>query len=97
MKTKNELYVSEDCVKDSYKQNYTGKIMVLKPSFLKEEYRKPQFQLFKAESGFGCDPAKTGRAVFGKYLIDGEKSRCDRSDFIGILKDELVKELELEE
>lgn len=92
-----ELYTINDCLPESCYEDYEGKIIVMHSEVLKEDYRKPQFQLWKATGGFGCDPTKIGRAVFGICLADGESARWDRSDFIGILKDELVQELNLEE
>lgn len=41
-----------------------------------------------ATGGFGCGPSAAGRAVYATCLGDGEQTRWDRSDFIGILKEE---------
>lgn len=72
--------------------DYTGKVLVLKPSILKDEYKTPEDQLFLAESGFGCTPNARGRKVFGKFLKDGEETNFQRGDFIGILKEEHLPE-----
>ena len=40
--------------------------------------------MFLAQSGFGCSPDASGRAVYGQFLIDGEEVRFNRQDFIGI-------------
>lgn len=69
-------------------EDYTGKVLVLKPTILKDEYKTPDFQLFLAEGGFGCSPTARGRKVFGRFLRDGEETHYDRQDFIGVLKDE---------
>lgn len=68
--------------------DYTGKVMVLNPKCLKDEYKNPKDQLVFCEHGFGCSPTASGRKVFGKFLSDGEKCQYDRSDFIGELKEE---------
>lgn len=73
--------------------------MILNPSALSDEYRKGEFQYFFAESGFGCDPDKIGRKVFGRFLSDGESAQFSRGDFLGVadetkLPDWAVKKLQ---
>lgn len=68
--------------------DYTGKVLVVDPSILKDEYKTPDDQLFFAQSGFGCSPNSRGRKVFGEFLKDGEKTHYMRSDFLGAIKDE---------
>ncbi len=70
----------------------TGKIAVLKPERLKDEYKNPDFQLFYCNSGFGCYPTARGRAIFGEFIKDGRNARFDREDFIGLLKPEYLPE-----
>lgn len=67
--------------------DYTGKVLVVSPRWLKDSYKKPEYQLFYADSGFGCSPKASGRKVFGQFLYDGEQTHLDRGDFIGILDD----------
>lgn len=73
-------------------EDYTGKVLVLKPTILKDEYKTPDFQLFLAEGGFGCSPTARGRKVYGRFLKDGEETHYDRQDFLGVLKDEHLPE-----
>ncbi len=72
--------------------NYEGKVLVLRGSVLKDQYKTPEDQLFFAEGGFGCTPGARGRKVFGRFLKDEEKTHFQRNDFIGILKDEYLPE-----
>lgn len=72
--------------------DYEGRLLALKPSTLKDEYKTPDFQLFFATSGFGCDPTKIGTAVYGFFLKDDEHTHFRRSDFIGVVKDECIPE-----
>ena len=65
-----------------------GRVLVLKPEVLKDEYKTPESQLFKAERGFGCNPRASGRAVFGTFMVDGEQARFSRQDFLGVIKPE---------
>ena len=86
------LLTSEECMKDSYKEDFTNKLLILRPEILNDQARKPAFQYFYAENGFGCDPNSIGRKVFGTFIADGEKSHFSRSDFIGIADKEKLPE-----
>ena len=65
---------------------------MLNPFGIKDEYKKPEYQLFYAQSGFGCSPSARGRKVFGTFLYDGERTNFDRSRLFGALKPELIPE-----
>lgn len=71
-------------------QNLTGKVLVMSPSTLKESYWAQENQLWLATGGFGCSPTAAGRAVYATCLGDGEHTRWNRSDFIGILREECL-------
>ena len=64
--------------------------MVIDPAIFTDEYKTPDDQLFLAEGGFGCQPNARGRKVFGQFLKDGEQTHYQRSDIIGVLKDEYL-------
>ena len=70
--------------------HYTGKVLVLSPNTLKEEYWSPENQLWLAESGFGCSQTARGRSILCTCLGDGEQTRWNRNDFVGVLKDEYL-------
>ena len=70
--------------------NYEDKLIVLKPSSLKDQYKTPEFQLFYATSGFGCDPKKIGTQVAGHFLKDGEYAHFRRADFIGVVREDCI-------
>ena len=69
-----------------------GEVLVLSPAALKESCWSPRNQLWLAESGFGCSPHASGRAIYATCLGDGERTRWNRGDFIGILRDEYFPE-----
>lgn len=83
-----ELLTVKDCIPE---KDYKDQIVVVKPEFFKEEFRLAKFQLFDARGGFGCDPVAMGRAVYGKFVIDGEAARLDRGDIIGVVKPEIYE------
>lgn len=83
------LYDRSHCLEDG---DYEGRLIIMKPSSLKDQYKTPDFQLFYATGGFGCDPKRVGTQVSGYFLKDGEYAHFRRSDFIGIIKDECIPE-----
>lgn len=72
--------------------DYTGKVMLLRPDALSEEYRESKYQLFLAEGGFGCNPESSGRAVIGHFLFDKEDTRMNREDFFGVFDEKYLPE-----
>lgn len=80
------MFGPEEC--DGAEQDYTGKVLALRPDRLKEQYWCAQNQLWLGECGFGCSPASRGRAVFATCLGDGEKTRWNREDFMGVLDEQ---------
>lgn len=82
MSNEYRLLNSSKCIADD--NEYAGKLLIIKPTSLKEEFRQPYFQYFYATSGFGCYADKLGGKVFGKLLADGEECYFYRSDFIGV-------------
>jgi hypothetical protein len=75
-------------------EDYVDKFVILKPSFLNEDYRTAEFQLFKAKSGFGCYPDRMGSKVFGYYVSDRENSSTRREYILGVATDEAISKWE---
>ena len=85
------LFGPEHCHPDSYAElDYTGKVLVLSADTLKEAYWSQENQLWYAHDGFGCQPHAIGRSIRCTCLGDGEDTRWNRTDFTGVLKDELL-------
>lgn len=76
------LLDKKKCLADD--KEYAEKLLILKPTSLIDEFRKPYYQYFYAQSGFGCYPDKLGGKVFGKFLADSEDFCFHRSDFLGV-------------
>ena len=87
-----ELFGAEHCVGDRAEQDYTGKVLVLSPDTLKESCWSQENQLWYAHDGFGCSPHAIGRSVRCTCLSDGEMTRWNRSEFIGVLDDKFLPE-----
>ena len=87
-----ELFGAEHCVGDRAEQDFTGKVLVLSPDTLKESCWSQENQLWYAHDGFGCSPHAIGRSVRCTCLSDGEMTRWNRSEFIGVLDDKFLPE-----
>ncbi len=88
--------------------NFEGKLMVVSPTALKEDYKTRADQLVFCTSvgsrpeqfaeqttrGTGCMPEKTGKMVYGIFLKDAEKAQFQRQDFLGEAKDEFLSDFE---
>ncbi len=87
------LYDKSHCYDETSEQlDYTGKVVVIRPSVLKDEYKTPDDQLFYASGGNGCRPHALGTKVYGQFLKDGEQTHHLRSEIIGAIKLELLPE-----
>ncbi len=85
------LFGPSQCESNSWSElDYEGKVLVLSPDTLKESYWTPQAQLWYAHDGFGCSPHASGRSIRCTCLGDGEMTRWNRADFIGVLKEEYL-------
>lgn len=83
------LFGREHC-ETKEEPDYSGRIVVINPHVLKDEYKTPENQLFLATGGFGCHPNGRGRKIYGQYVKDGEQTFYQREDIIGVLKSEYL-------
>jgi hypothetical protein len=81
----------DDCIPDSNRQDYEGKILVLDSQCLITNCRKSENSLWVAYNGFGCTYGARGQAVYAKNLFDGHEAHWERADFLGIVKPESLE------
>lgn len=87
------LFGAEQCYPDSRAElNYEEKILVLSTEALRESCWNAANQLWYAHDGFGCSPHAIGRSIRCTCLGDGETTRWNRTDFVGVLKEEYLPE-----
>ena len=86
------LFNRSHCTCGMYDKDVKGNVLVMKPDTLKESYWSQENQLWLAEDGFGCDPSSSGRAIYATCLGDGERTRWNREDFIGVLDKQYLPE-----
>ncbi|CDX01421.1 Protein of unknown function (DUF3849) [Desulfitobacterium hafniense] len=81
------LFDYTHCLPDTEKQDFEGKVVVLSPKTLKESCLTARDQLWLCTGGFGSHAGSRGQAVFATCLADGERTRWNRSDIVGVLAD----------
>lgn len=90
-------FTKADCCRSMYEKlpegetSNRGKVGIISMECLAKDYRKPEYQLFRLEGGFGCSPNNGGNACFGKFCADGSEARMERFDFLGIANAEVEK------
>jgi hypothetical protein len=78
------MMTAAHCLPDSNKEDFTGKLIVIKPSEVMPEYRYADFQLVQCTHGNGARPNAIGTSVFGKELYSGESVVYGRHQILGI-------------
>jgi len=83
-----QLITADMCNQEVFGENLEGKILVVKPSSLRPEYRTASNQIIRCTGGNGARPGAIGNAIFNYRLLDGEQSRWERFNILGELKPE---------
>lgn len=82
------MYETSSCVPGSKpmgrNQSHAGKIYVVSAQWLSNDYKRPQFQIFRATGRTG--PSNT---LVGNFLYDGDFCSVSFQDILGELKPEL--------
>ncbi len=91
--TKAVFYTAANTVRTMYAKveeaaGNADKVAIISPSYVNEtfteEYKKPEYQLFRLKRGFGVHPENSGNACYGYFCADGEECRMEKYNFIGI-------------
>ena len=77
-----------DCTPISSEANLNQKVVVIRPDVLRREYRCATEQIALCTGGFGASPNSRGSACFCVNLFTGEKTRFERHQIMGVLKEE---------
>ena len=85
-----DMFDASHCEPNTNEQDFTGKVLVLSPDTLKESCWSQADQLWYAHDGFGCRPHAIGRSVRCTCLGDGETTRWNRHEFIGVLDEKYL-------
>jgi hypothetical protein len=80
----------EDCVPRGMDTDLKGKVVALRADALLPKYRACSHQLMQATGRFGCSPTSRGNAVFSVNLYSGAHERWERSDILGVVRDDAL-------
>lgn len=93
-----ELFTKADIIPDTHNADFTGQWVVLdletslENEWMKAEYVNKKNQLYFARGGFGCDPNKMGRKIFGTFAADFDSGYITcREEILGIAKPETIE------
>ena len=84
----NEPITTDGCEVISHEDDLRGKVIVIKPEVLRQEYRRATCQLQLCTGGFGASPNSRGSACLCTELYSGHNSRFERRDVLGTIKPE---------
>ena len=80
----------DDCIPGSEHEHYAGKLIVIRSEILQRDKQTADYQLCRAESGFGCTESARGRAVYVRAVYDNREMRYNREDILGVIKPECI-------
>ena len=81
-----EVFGKEHCLlSEGIEADLHGRVVVMRPSALRPEYRNVAYQIVYVSGGFGAAANARGSAVYGYDVYSGDKSNWRRPDVLGIL------------
>ena len=83
----NEELMADSCVPASYEDSIEDKVVVVKGSILRSEFRHANHQLMLCTGGFGAQASARGRTCCCISLYDGRKTSFYRTDFLGVMEE----------
>jgi len=82
-----EPITARECHPNDYSQGIVGKVVVIKAEALRPEYRRGDVQLVLVDGGNGANAAPHGNAVYCIHLNDGSRTRFERYQVQGEIKE----------
>jgi len=77
----------DDCIPITSEDDLNQKVVVIKPEVLRREHRRATSQIVLCIGGFGASANSRGSACGCVHLYSGMKSRYERRDILGVLKE----------
>ena len=84
-KTPKQTLTNTDCIPNGLDEDLKGRMIVIKPESLADEYKRSEHQIKICTGGFGASPNSRGNAVYCKDLYSDKNSRFERYDVLGII------------
>ena len=88
----NEELTTNSCKPISYEDFIENKVVVVKGSILRPEFRHANHQLMLCTGGFGAQANARGRTCYCISLYDGRKTSFYRTDFLGVMDEKKLPE-----
>lgn len=88
----NEELTTNSCKPISYEDSIENKVVVVKGSILRPEFRHANHQLMLCTGGFGAQANARGRTCCCISLYDGRKTSFYRTDFLGVMDEKKLPE-----
>lgn len=88
----NEEITAEGCDPISSEDSIENKVIVVKGSILRPEFRHANHQLMLCTGGFGAQANARGRTCYCISLYDGRKTSFYRTDFLGVMEEKRLPE-----
>jgi len=82
-----DIITPAQCYPDDYSQNIEGKVVALKPSVLRPEYRRGDNQLVYIMHGGGAKENPKSTSIFCCHINDGTTAKYERHQIQGIIKE----------
>ena len=73
-----------DCLPNSQEDDWTGKVIIVKPELFASEYRSAEYQYALCIGGFGSKPDAGNKKVYVKDLHSGNECQYRRYDIAGL-------------
>ena len=81
----NEELTTNNCESISYEDSIENKVVVVKGSILRPEFRHANHQLMLCTGGFGAQANARGHTCYCISLYDGRKTSFYRTDILGVM------------
>ncbi len=88
----NTEFMASDCTPVTWEDSIENKVVVIKGSILRPEFRHANHQLMLSTGGFGAQANARGRTCFCISLYDGRKTSFYRTDFLGVMEEKKLPE-----
>ena len=83
-----DIILDKDCHSIHDYDSLVGKVIVLKHRNLYRQSQTSSYRLYLVVRDFGYNPQGRGNAVYAINLYSGDKSRLEKYELFGVIKDE---------
>lgn len=85
-----DLFTAEHCFPHDYGESIDGKVIAIRADVFSPEYRRGDYQIVLVDGGNGSKANPSGHAVYCYHLNNGNHTRFERHDVLGVIRPEAV-------